>query len=98
MITYVIGPRGFPLWEKDPQAVKDYQLDWTAWLAGDTVSSHTVTVETGLTKDSDSRALGVVTVWLSGGTKGRTYKVTCRVVTTNGRTDERTVEILVKDQ
>jgi hypothetical protein len=98
MITYVIGPRGFPLWEKDPQAVKDYQLDWTAWLAGDTVSSHTVTVEAGLTKDSDSRALGVVTVWLSGGTKGRTYKVTCRVVTTNGRTDERTVEILVKDQ
>jgi hypothetical protein len=98
MTTYVIGPRGFPLWEKDPQAVKDYQFDWTAWLAGDTVGSHTVTVETGLTKDSDSRVGGVVTVWLSGGTKGRTYKVTCHVVTTGGRTDERTIEIVLKDQ
>lgn len=98
MTTYVIGPHGFPQWEKDPSAVKDYSVDWAAWLAGDTISSYTVVVQAGLTKDSDSRNVGVVTVWLSGGVAGKTYSVVNRIVTTNGRTEERTFEILVKNQ
>lgn len=96
--TYVIGPRGFPLWDKDPQAAKDFQFDWTPWLAGDTISNYSVTVQTGLTKDFDSRAGAIVTVWLSGGTPGRVYKVICHVVTVGGRQDDRTFEVSVKQQ
>jgi len=75
---------------KDPNAVLDYAIDWSSWLATEeAISSHTVTVETGLTKDSDSESDGVVTVWLSGGIAGTTYTVAVKIVTDAGRTDER---------
>ena len=88
---------------KDPEAVLDYAFDWNdatnPWLAtGETISSYTVTAQTGLTKDSDSEASGVVTVWLSGGTAGTTYRVECKIVTSAGRTDERTIWIKVVER
>lgn len=79
---------------KDPDAVLDYAFDWSDWLAtGETISSHTITAETGITKDSDSESSGVVTVWLSGGTAGNEYDVACEIVTSASRTDERTIII-----
>lgn len=85
---------------KDPDAVLDYAFDWNAnWLQTDeSISSHVVTVETGLTKDSDNEASGVVTVWLSGGTAGERYDVGCEIVTSLGRTDERTIRITVRER
>lgn len=95
---------------KDSDAVLDYAFDWkplthgvsgatSDWLAtGETISSYTVTAETGLTKDSDSQADGVVTVWLSGGTAGINYKVACLIATSAGRTDERTIWIKVMNR
>ena len=84
---------------KDPSAVLDYVFDWTGWLgSGETISSRVVTVDTGLTKDSDSESSGKVTVWLSGGTAGINYKVACLITTSAGRTDERTIWIKVTDR
>ena len=84
---------------KDPDAVLDYGFDWSSWLAtGETISSHTITTETGLTKDSDSESSGVVTVWLSGGTAGNDYDVACKIETSAGRKDERTITIRVKNR
>ena len=84
---------------KDSDAVLDYSFDWSDWLAGgETISSHTVTVETGLTKDSDSESSGIVTVWLSGGTVGTTYKVACEIVTSASRTDERSITIQCRER
>jgi hypothetical protein len=87
------------LFTKDPEAVLDYAFDWSDWLAtGETISSHTITTETGITKDSDSEAAGVVTVWLSSGTAGTNYRVECKIVTSAGRTDERTIWIKVTNR
>jgi hypothetical protein len=88
------------IYTKDPDAVLDFAFDWaTNWLAtGETISSHTITVETGLTKDSDSESSGVVTVWLSGGEAEEEYDVACKIVTSAGRTDERTMTIRVKNR
>ena len=84
---------------KDPDATLDYVFDWSGWLeAGETISSHTVTVDTGLTKDSDSESSGVVTAWLSGGTAGDKYNVACEITTSLGRTDERTIEIRMENR
>lgn len=84
---------------KDPSAVLDYVFDWTGWLAtGETIDTHTITVDTGLTKDSSTESGGKVTVWLSGGTAGINYKVACLVTTSAGRTDERTLWIRVVDR
>jgi hypothetical protein len=94
---------------KTPAAVLDYKVDFAAetngrpgadgdWLeSGDTISTRTVTVDSGITKDSDALADSdtAVVVWLSGGTAGSEYDCTVQVVTANGRTVERTFRIKV---
>ena len=84
---------------KDPSAVLDYAFDWTGWLAaGETITDHTITADTGITVNSSTESDGKVTVWLSGGTAGINYKVACLVETSAGRTDERTLWIRVVDR
>ena len=86
---------------KDPDAVLDWVFDWKVknWLEStETISSHTIDADTGITIDSDSEADGVVTVWLSGGTAGQDYTVRCEVVTSMGRTDERSIDIKVMER
>jgi len=88
---------------KDPSAVLDWAFDWNdtskPWLAtGESISSYTITADTGITVETDSEASGKVTVWLSGGTAGINYKVACKITTSAGRTDERTIWIKVVDR
>lgn len=79
------------LYNKDPDDTADYQFIWTDELGTDTVSSHTIIADTGITVDSSVESNGVVTVWLSGGTARYTYRVVCRVVTAGGRTLDQTM-------
>lgn len=87
--------------DKDPADVLDYALDWSDQLAlsdpDDTISSATWTVPAGLTAGAQFVASGIAAIWLSGGTAGTDYTVTCRIVTTGGRTLERSVKLLVKE-
>lgn len=84
---------------KDPDAVLDYVFDWSSWLDDtDTISSYTVTAESGLTVDSDSNTTTAVTVWLSGGTANTDYEVTCSIVTADGREDDRTAVIMCRER
>jgi hypothetical protein len=105
---------------KDPNNVEPYFFVWcslsgtnnggttdTGELQGATISSYTVTVPAGITKDSDNKAAvtirgiayavnTVVTVWLSGGTDGADYDVLCRIVTSDSRTLDQTMRIPVR--
>ena len=81
-------PRSFL---KDVDAVLDYEWDWSAWLGTDTIAAHTVTASTGLTVESSEATTTAVTAWLSGGTEGATYSVTCHIATAAGREDDRTM-------
>ena len=84
---------------KDPNAVLDYQWNWAEWLPdGDAIVTATVTADTGLTVASSSRASTAVIAWLSGGTAGNSYGVLCRITTAQGRTDDRTITINVRQQ
>ncbi len=88
-----------PDFVKDPDAVLDYTFDWTRWLASDeTISTSTVTVSAGLTKNSDSKTTKMVTAWVSGGASGQPYTITSHIVTNQGRTDERTITIRVTNR
>lgn len=88
-------------YEKRAAEVKDYQIDWTKKLlvngvdAGDTVSTSSWVVESGITKDSDTKTTKTTTVWLSGGTAGTDYTLTNRVVTAQGRTYEQSFILTV---
>ena len=84
---------------KDPDAVLDHAWDWSAWLADDeTIVTHDIIVTSGqVTIDSSSEQDGVVTAWLSGA-EPRTVRVTCRVTTSQGRVDDRTITLRVQDR
>lgn len=88
-------PRSFT---HDPAAVLDYEWDWSAWLGADTIASHTVTAADGLTVDSTEATTTAVTAWLSGGSVGASYAVTCHIITAAGREDDRTVTIAVMER
>ena len=85
---------------KDPDAVLDYSVDWSAWLAGDEISSSEWLLEQGATieKVTDTMTATKTTIWLRGGDAGTTYLVANRIVTTGGRTDDRTISVKVEDR
>lgn len=83
--------------KKDPDSVLDYQVDWASWLGTDVISVSTFNVPTGLTKNSEGNTDTTSTVWLSGGTVNQIYTVTCRIVTTGGRTVDRSFDVLMAE-
>jgi hypothetical protein len=85
-----------PTYIKDPDAVLDYGFDWSDWLAvGETIKTSTWTVPTGITKDSSANSTTATSVWISGGTAGQTYEIVNRIITSAGRTEDRTISLLV---
>lgn len=111
-----------PVAPKDPNSVEPYFFVWCdrdgtndgsasdkGELQGATISSYTVTVPAGITKNSDNKAAvpiqgvsyainTVVTVWLSSGTDGSEYDVNCQIVTSDSRTLEKTMSVPVRTQ
>lgn len=85
-------------YRKDPSALLDYQINWATWLGSDTITSSSWTVETGLTKEAETDTTTTSTVWVSGGTAGESYEATNTIVTTAGRTDQRTITIMVEQR
>jgi len=84
---------------KDPDATLDYGFDWSDWLAsGETITASTWTVPTGITEGANSRDDTSVKIWLSGGTVGESYVISCKIVTSDDRTDERSLTIMVEER
>jgi hypothetical protein len=83
---------------KDPDAVLDFPWDWTTWLAeGETIETYSFTVVSGdVEVDADDETDGVVTAWLSGGTTRSV--VTCHIVTSVGREDDRSRAISIRER
>lgn len=81
---------------QDPQAVIQRTFDWSAWLStGETITSATVTADTGFTVSGVTHDDTTVTFFGEGGTVGERYKVTCHVVTTAGEENDDTLTIRV---
>lgn len=88
--------------EKDPDSTLDYTLDWdgrrSSWLGGDRLVGSTWILEAGIVLADHNRTETTTTAWISGGTDGTTYKVTNRVMTAGGRTDDRSFRIKCKNR
>lgn len=87
-----------PQYVHDPDATLDYQIDWEAWLAGDTLTRSTWNVPDGLTHVADTYTDTTTTIWLSGGVVDTEYTVTNQIETDAGRTDERSFIVKVVEQ
>ena len=84
------------VFQKDPSAALDYTVDWQQWLPPqDRITAVTWTVTSGLTNASSSFSTSDATIWLTGGTDGTTYDVTCEITTLEGRIDDRTFRVEV---
>jgi hypothetical protein len=90
------------IYTKDPDDDLDYAFNWADWLAtGETISSYTLTVPTGLTEGSGAKATsessGVITYWISGGTAGSSYDVGCKITTNAGRVKEKSMTFRINN-
>jgi len=89
------------VFEKDPNAVLDYQWGWAEWLAsGETITAAVITVPDGITLDSQVDTDTSVTAWFSGGTVGNGYKVVCHITTSNDppRIDDRSIYLICRER
>lgn len=87
----------------DPQARLDYTQDWSAWLAdGETITDASWTV-TGYRGDPPDIATvdttdTASTVWVEDATLGDRLQLTCHIVTSDGREDDRTQNLNVSER
>ena len=87
---------------KDPDAIVDFGFNWGAdYLIGaETLTSSAWTVDPvetgGIAIESDSNTTTTATVWTSGGKLRGIYTLTNRIVTSDGRTDERSITVRVE--
>jgi hypothetical protein len=71
---------------KDPADIRNYAIDWSAWLTSqgsDTISSSSWTGG-GLTIASSSNTSTTATAKVSGGADGQAYTVSNTIITATG--------------
>lgn len=94
---------------KDPNEVLDYQIDWDdedppgpRLVDGETISTSTFSIVSGdvviAVSPAPSVADGVTTVWLTGGTADTSAVILNRVVTSAGRTYDKSVKLRIRSQ
>ena len=88
---------------KDPEAVLDYAIDWSAeYLGDDMLAASEWSVEPvepgGVEVVGSDFDPGVATVKASGGLAGRLYKLINMVTTASGRIDSRSVVLRVEQR
>lgn len=94
--------------EKQPDEIKDYDIDYSDWLAliNDTVNTIVSIDVVCLTDPSDTSLVcalselmpSFIKLWMTGGTHGHKYKVTALVTTVGQRTDESELIFIVKNR
>lgn len=83
--------------EKDPDETIDFAFNWAAFLGTDTIATATFSLPDGLTQVSTSNTTKTATIFVSGGTAGYSYRITCRITTAGGRTKDKTIRIKVRN-
>lgn len=96
MSVQILGTAQVP---KDPEANLDYGIDWTTWLAGDTIASSLWEItEGGPATLSNGFFDGTRTkIWVSGGTLKSRLVITNKITTAGGRANQRSLLIPIGD-
>ena len=83
---------------KQPGETLDYDFDFTDWMpTGDAIASSVVTAESGVTLGTKISTDTVIKQFISGGTDGQKYKVTCKITTNDGRIKELELMLKIKE-
>lgn len=91
------GSGGVAVAPVDPDALVDYEIDWVLWLNGDTISTSAWTVENA-TEASSSNTTTAAKIFIQNALAGKIVKMTNRITTAGGRTDDRTLLAAVRNR
>ena len=80
---------------KSATEVASFSINWSDALGSATISTSSWAVESGITKNSDSKTTTVTTIVLSGGTAGTAYTCTNTITTSTAETWVDTLYIIV---
>jgi hypothetical protein len=83
---------------KAPNEVLDFEQNWFDSLDDDETISTSTWTATGLTISSQQNTASNATVWLGGGTHGQEYLAVNEIITSAGRTIERSIKILCRNR
>lgn len=87
------------MFNKEPQEVKTFTIDWSDWLGNLTISTSTWSIPAGITNDADSNTTTTTLITLSGGTWGATYELSNTITAISGSVVEsETRNFLVRIQ
>ena len=96
--------------KKDPDAILIYTFDWAnggpndgtldddGWLQGAEISSTSFIIHADLTNVVETNTTTTASIKLSGGKNGKDYIVTNRVVTDGGETEDRSIQVRVRQR
>lgn len=85
--------------EKDPDEVLDYGIEWSERLGDKQIAGVQWTVPAGLTLVSQAAPAGTITtIIIGGGVEGVTYKVGCRLTTTDGLILEESPQLRIRSR
>lgn len=84
---------------KDPGTALNFALDWSAFLPGaETISSVTsVVTPAGELADAPTKTSTTTIAALSGGVRGRTYRVSHKIVMSDSNTAVRGFDVRVEN-
>ena|SRR6476469_1167359 len=85
---------------KDPNASKDYTIDYSKWLIdGDVITGVVWNVPAPLVSENEGISGGntKVFVQLSGGEYGGSYPITAHITTAEGRSDDFTFRLIMRE-
>ena len=95
--AFIEKPDGWYGPDIDPDDEKDYELDFTDLLDGDTISSVSWATSAGITAYSPSNTTTTATTWLKDATANVIHDITVTVITAAGRTFERSFRVHCKE-
>lgn len=88
------------IWTHDPDAHLDYTWDWTAWLAeAETITTAEIIAVDGITATDTGHDDTSVTTWVTTTLEpGKHGRITCRITTSAGRVDDRSITLQISDR
>jgi len=83
---------------KDPNATKDYELDFGDWLKdGDALATADWTVPAPLEQVNQGLTATLAFVTIGGGVIGQTYEIVAHITTANGLIDDKSFRLVIRE-
>lgn len=83
------------IYSMSPNAILDHGIDWSDWLDHDTISTSSWSAAAGITVASSTKTASAAYCVVTAGATPGSYDVTNTITTSQGRTDSRTIRIVV---